>query len=143
MTDDQLIAKVDKLIEMVARLEKRFGQMSVSGGGHANVAPDSDLDGPHGDPVMRKDPKRWNADVDGSYVGCHFSECPPDYLDAVAGFKEWQAQQDERKGTDDDKRKAKFNRLDAARARGWAQRLRSGYRPLSKPAHPDEGDVPF
>lgn len=130
-----LEAKLDEVLAAIQRLEKKFGALSVGGG----AAPDVDLDGAHGNPVVRKDPKRWSGD---SFVGCKFSECSPEYLEEVASFKDWQAQMDERKGTDDDRRKAKFNRLDAARARGWAQRLRSGWQtPVSR--EPGDDDVPF
>lgn len=129
--------RLDDLMAAFKRLEAKLSQSTSSGG----AAPDVDLDGPHGDPVVRKDPKRWDISM-GSYVGCHFSECPTEYLEAVASFKDWQAGMDERKGTDDDKRKAKFNRLDAARARGWAQRLRSGYKAPEK-STTDDDSVPF
>lgn len=127
------------ILERLKRIEAKLSQPTAAGG----VATDGDLDGPHGDPVVKKDPKRWPAE-NGSYVGCRFSECPADYLEAMAGLNEWKAQQDERKGTDDDKRKAKFNRLDAARARGWAQRVRDGYKAPVRSEQPPAGDdIPF
>lgn len=126
------------VIERLKRIEAKLSQ-STSGG----AASDSDLDSPHGNPSIKKDPKRWTGD---SYAGCNYSDCPPEYLEVLAEFKDWQAGMDERKGTDDGKRKAKFNRLDAARARGWAQRKRNGWQaPVSETPsfNGEEGDIPF
>lgn len=134
--------KLDAIFKTVKAIEKRLAAGPATRGGN-DVAPDHDLDGQYGDPLVKKDPKRWDASQ-GSYAGCHYSECPPEYLDVVAEFKDWQAMMDEKKGTEDDKRKAHFNRLDAARARGWAQRLRDGYQAPVRVAEPvDDNSIPF
>lgn len=153
MTAEQ--AEVLKLarqtFEMVCNIEKQLASLTVkmaarqsSGDVAGDVAGDRDLDGPHGDPVVRKDPKRWSG---SSFAGYKFSECPPEYLDVLAEFKEWQAGMDARKGTPEDDRKAKFNRLDAARARGWAARKRDGWAPAEaperEPGSDDTDDVIF
>lgn len=76
-----------------------------------------DLDGPHGDPIIKaKDPRDWAGD---SMMGARFSQCPADYLDLVADRLEYFASKEE------DATKARYNRLDAARARGWAARHRT------------------
>lgn len=115
-----------EIMDAMKRIEQKVDALKTTAGG-SDVATDRDLDGPHGDQVVRKDPKRWDV-AKGSYVGCRWSECPPDYLDTLAGFKEWQAGMDDKKGDEDSKRKASFSRLDAKRMRGWAQRLRSGWK---------------
>jgi hypothetical protein len=100
-----------------------------------DIADDRDLDGPHGDPSVKKDPPRWSGQ---SFAGYHLSECPPDFLECFASFKDWQADKDD----ESDKRDAKgrsvstFSRKDAARARGWAKRLREngGASPAAAPA---------
>jgi len=90
------------------------------------VASNADLDGQYGDPaVVAKDPKDWSGPT---MKGRRFSECPPEYLDLVAARLDYFAEQNA-SGTDDDKRKAAYNRKDAARARGWAARLRAGWKP--------------
>ena len=89
--------------------------------GVPDVAFDADLDGPYGNqPIRAKDPKDWTGE---SQLGKPLSECPPAYLDLVAARLDYFAQHS------DDPKKAKYNRLDAARARGWAQRLRNGWTP--------------
>lgn len=134
---DAIDKRLGALADTLKRIESKLSQSSSGGG--AAAATDVDLDGAHGNPVIKKDPKRWTG---ASYAGCNFSDCPAEYLDVLAEFKDWQAGMDERKGTDDDKRKAKFNRLDASRARGWAQRIRGGYK-APVVAAPDDGDILF
>ena len=86
------------------------------------MAPDSDLDGQWGNPAVRRDPARWPGD---SHKGEFYSDCPPNYLDSLAGFLDWCADRDEEKGTEDGAKYARYGRMDAARARGWAHRIRS------------------
>jgi hypothetical protein len=84
-----------------------------------------DLDGPHGDPVVRaKDPRDWTGEP---MKGRTFSQCPADYLDMIAERFEYFA------GKETDEKKAKYCRLDAARARGWSQRIRGGFVPVPQP----------
>ncbi len=88
----------------------------------ARAAPSVDLDSERGDFVVKKDPTRWKG---VSCVGKRLSECPPDFLDALAGLCDWKAEKNE---AEPGKEKyANYERLDAARARGWAERLRGGY----------------
>ena len=92
------------------------------------IADAADLDGQYGDPTLKLMPKAWKGD---NYKGRRFSECPPELLDQVASLLDWLAQKadenDER--TSSDKPVAPFKRRDAARARGWAKRLRDGWTP--------------
>jgi hypothetical protein len=105
--------------------------LAMQGGAHQTER--VDLDGPHGDPVIKaKDPRDWTGEP---MKGRKFSECPPDYLDMVAERFDYFASKEE------DPKKAKYNRLDAARARGWAQRLRGGFKPSSEPQ--DAGNSGF
>ena len=93
------------------------------------IAPDSDLDGQWGDPPIRaKDPRDWTGE---SQLGKPMSECPPTYLDLVAERLDYFADKAEADGTltTSGKLVAPYNRRDAARARGWAKRLRSGWHP--------------
>lgn len=71
-------------------------------------ATDADLDGQYGDPSVRLNPKSWRGP---SFIGKRFSQCPPEFLDAMAGYLKY----------------ARGNGLDAKRARGWARRKRLGW----------------
>jgi hypothetical protein len=87
-----------------------------------------DLDGPHGDPVGPCErPARLDRRAD---EGPEVQRVPADYLDMIAERFDYFA------GKETDEKKAKYNRLDAARARGWAQRIRGGYVPSSAPETP-------
>ena len=101
-----------------------------------SVASDRDLDSQYGNPeVKAKDPRDWTGAV---MKGRRFSECPPEYLELVASRLDYFADQN-RELADDQQtppenvqellKKAKYNRIDASRARGWAQRKRNGWQP--------------
>jgi len=95
------------------------------GGGAAGSDLDVDIDGPRGDPEVRFMPRRWSGP---DYKGQKFSSCDPDFLDTLAEAFEWFAQRDDESNAVDKNGgpKSKWGRLDAARARAWATRLRGG-----------------
>lgn len=98
-------------------------------------ATDSMMDGQYGDPEIKtKDPRDWTGDV---MRGAHFSQCSPEYLDQYAEFLNWMAEQAEAEGktTQAGKPVAFYKRSDASLARGWAKRLRAGWKP---PVQEDE-----
>ncbi len=102
------------------------------------IASDSDLDGQWGNPLVRaKDPKAWTGE---SQLGKSFSECPAEYLDLVASRLDFFAEKAEAEGTltTSGKPVAPYNRRDAARARGWAQRIRHGYKPADNGGFPSD-----
>ena len=64
--------------------------------------------------------------------GRRFSECPPEYLDLVANRLDYFAGQNDGEPGPEAAKKARWNRLDASRARGWAARIRAGYKPVPR-----------
>lgn len=106
------------------------------------VASDRDLDGKYGNPKVTFMPRDWAGP---SYKGRLFSECPPDLLDMLAETFEYFASQAEAKDerTDRGKPVAEFKRADAARARGWAQRIRSGKHQIATPDTTTESGSDF
>lgn len=124
-------------------LERHLGAGEMHGATHqpsgmpaiAAIASDRDLDGQYGNPeVKAKSPRDWTGD---SQQGKRFSECPPEYLVLVADRLDYFAEQNEEHAADQQApaeerqallKKAKYNRIDAARARGWAARLRGGWK---------------
>jgi len=99
------------------------------------IAPDDDLDSPYGDNEIRKDPPRWKGEP---IAPRRMSECPADYLDQIASFNDWRAAKDEESNAVDAKGrpKAGYARKDAARARGWAARIRGGWKPTARTPDP-------
>lgn len=89
------------------------------------IANDRDLDGQHGDPELKFTVRDWTGP---SYKGRRFSECPAELLDMVAESLDYFAKKsdeaDER--TPRGNKVADYKRADAARARGWAKRIREG-----------------
>lgn len=122
------------LEERVATLEAIVEGFRAALGGNrppgvGAVADDQDLDGQYGDPEIRFDPreKYWKGP---SFVGKRFSQCRADYLDAMAKYLDAGAFMANKNG---DAKGATYKTRDAARARGWAKRIRAGYggRPAS------------
>jgi hypothetical protein len=104
-----------------------------SGGGDGAVADDSDLDGEWGNPTIKYDPREryWTGP---SFVGYHYSETAPDYLDATAKYLEAVAFMSAKDTDEKSQKRAKYSAKDAARARGWAARLRARGEPNAMPA---------
>lgn len=129
----------EDILRVLARIEAKVDALSKGGGASTQsaVAPDSDLDSEYGDEEIKKDPPRWKGDT---FAPCHMSEASADYLDCYAEFKDYCAEKDTEKANelgasgDDEEAKKKlkyagYGRKSARRARGWAARLRSGWKP--------------
>lgn len=139
--------RTEALSIRVAQLESGSSSNGTTGSssGGGSVASDYDLDSDWGNPVIQKDPKRWTDGGGESFAGCRMSECPADYLDAVANLYDWMADKDDEAGRNgktyfnkkqnkDVRVDGSFKRKDAARARGWAKRAREGHK--AQPAAP-------
>ncbi len=94
------------------------------------------LDGPRGDPTIRaKSPRDWSGE---DQLGKPFSECPPEYLDLLAERFDYFNE------TETDEKKRGYNAMDAAKARGWAARIRAGWKPKATDATAEmEDSIPF
>ncbi|MBL8601577.1 MAG: hypothetical protein JNK72_06620 [Myxococcales bacterium] len=127
-TVEERLANIERKLDMLLAASKtqggaRPGAAASNGGGYGGGDLDADIDGPRGDPEVRFVPKRWQG---ADFKGQKFSQCDPEFLDMLASSYDWFAQQDDEKGVTDAKGnpKSKWSRLDAARARAWAARLR-------------------
>lgn len=123
MTLDDMKAQLDRIESLLkqALSERKTGLVSGAAA-VAAIAPDSDLDGQYGDPEVRADSPQWIKQGGDSYKGMRYSLCPPDYLEALASFMDWQAGKDEATGDPEKLKYAGYKRRDASRARGWAKR---------------------
>lgn len=100
------------------------------------VASDADLDGKYGNPEVRTRVKDWSGPP---MTGRKFSQCPAEFLDLLADVLDWKAGKE---ASDPEKAKyAPLTRKDAARARGWAARIRAGKvtPPATEAATDDDG----
>ena len=112
------------------------------------IADDRDLDGPYGNPEIKRDPPRWTGT---SFAGARFSDATPEYLESLAGFCEWKARESDKKNelASNGKPRSQYLRKDAARARGWRRRILAGAQrtaPRPKPVAADEPadlEMPF
>lgn len=125
MTTDPRIETLKSLASMDATLKAILVVLSEKRGDEP-AAPTVNLDSDKGDPVVKaKDPRDWSGPTQ---QGNKFSECPAAYLDLVADRLDYFCE------SETDEKKLKYNRLDASRARGWAARIRAGYKPPTRPS---------
>lgn len=94
------------------------------------TADDRDLDGQYGNPIVKFNPRDWTGP---SFKGVPMSGCDADFLEMLADtfdyFGDKAEENDER--ANNGKPVAPYKRRDAARARGWAKRIREGRVPAS------------
>ncbi len=130
---DRIERKLDTLLATLKTNggAPRSAAGAAGAGASAGSDIDADIDGPRGDPEVRFMPRRWSGP---DYKGQKFSSCDPDFLDTLAEAYEWFAQRDDESGAVDKNGgpKSKWGRLDAARARAWATRLRGGQSPAPR-----------
>jgi hypothetical protein len=133
VSDPVIMARLAAVEARLAALESGGGSARASGGASSAgaVASDYEMSGPKGDPLLKKHPPRWGGPP-GEFVGKRFSQCSPEILDEVAGFLDWKAGKEAE--TPGKEKYAAYSRKDAARARGYAARLRSGWKPPPEPA---------
>ena len=118
-------------VEAIKRTLASGGGAPASGDGGFKggaIADARDMDGDHGDPMIKYDPKEkyWGGD---SFIGYRFSETSPEYLEAQAKYLDACAYMASKDADPKKQSAARFKAKDAARARGWAARLRNGWAP--------------
>jgi hypothetical protein len=120
--------RTDAIVALLKSIDGSLKKMAATNG--TEIAPAHDLDSTYGDPELRFSPRDWSGD---NYKGRKFSECPPALLDEVARSLDYFALKAEEKGetTSTGKPVAPLKKKDAARARGWAKRLREGWKPAT------------
>lgn len=117
----------EKLDRILALLEARPAQtMTVAAVPTGQTADDADLDSQWGDEVLKfqLSDKWWKNGDD--FAGKRMSECPADYLDAVAKANDAAAFQKNKTGDPEEIKIAGYRARTASRARGWAARVRAG-----------------
>ena len=116
--------KIDEILSMVRAMRASTPARATITTG--TVADDTDLDSQWGDEELKYQlsDKWWKGG--GDYAGQCMSQCPADYLDAVAKANDAQAFEKNKTGDPDEIKKAGYKARTAARARGWAARVRAG-----------------
>jgi hypothetical protein len=118
---ESLEVTVREQAERIAKLEAVIaGMAALFGGGAPVVADDRDLDSPKGDEKVRFDPRDWKGTPQ---KGLTMSRCLPEFLELYAETMTYFASKQT------DAKKAGFDKKTAARALGWARRIRGGWRP--------------
>lgn len=117
-------------LALLRRIAFAVERLAGATNGHGSAAPliadDRDLDSEYGNPVIKaKDPRDWTGEP---MQGRRFSECPAEYLDLLADRLDYFARKADEgnEQTSTGKPVAPYRRKEAARARGWARRIRDG-----------------
>lgn len=121
----ELKVAVNGLSDRVFRLEQRLEQQVAGGGAGGARGPggspaetpvNASIEGEYGDPLVKIVSSRWQGQ---SYKDKRFSQCSPEFLRDHAGFLEWCAANP----FPGKEKYARYNLMDAARARLWADRI--------------------
>jgi ribosomal protein S21 len=100
----------------------------------AQTATDADLDSTHGDPIVKFMPRDWTGD---EFRQQPFSATTPEFLDMLADSYDYFARKNEEDSSNQEsKKKTFYDKLNAKRARGWAARLRAGWKSPMNDANP-------
>lgn len=105
--------------------EVRATRLLIEARAEGPLATDADVDDQYGDPAVKFDPKGWRG---AAHKGLKMSACAPQFLDAYARTLDVMARKDdEKKRLYKGRPASRYSRIDAARARRWAYRIRCGY----------------
>jgi hypothetical protein len=133
--EQRLLAVLSSIDGSLKRMASGGAAFAASGAAQAGpeVANDRDLDGKYGNEKVAMNPRDWSGP---SMKGKQMSECPPEFLDVLASTCDWFAAKNDRDKIVDNagNPKSRYDRRTAARARGWAKRLRSGWKPAPVPS---------
>ncbi len=121
----------NEILNVLRSIDASLKQMLKRTAAAPEVADDRDLDGQYGNPEVKFMPRDWTGE---SFKGEPMSACPPALLDMLAETFDYFAKkaEDANELTSSGKPVAPYKRKDASRARGWAKRLRNGYRPTTR-----------
>ena len=140
-TNKELESNLSELKEEVRAIDVRVKLLEEYKDGKTyNVTPftDDQLDGQYGNSRIFKDPPEWVKKGGESFQNLYLNQAPPEYLDILAKYLIWLSGSNEKQANDPvlaDRwggkeklmKRAKYQRLDAAKAMGWARRKRGGW----------------
>jgi hypothetical protein len=127
----------DDILAVLRSIDATLKSMSRAapvGPAQKAIAPDSDLDSQWGDEEIKFNPRDWSGQ---SCKGLKMSQCPAEFLEELAKVCDYFAVKNEGVKTDSGKPKSDYDKRTAARARGWARRVRDGKVPVAAAAGPD------
>lgn len=124
----EALRSIDATLKKLLTLSQSRRAAAPATSAASNVAPDSDLDSKYGDEEVKFKPRDWTGEFT---KGQKMSASNPNMLDQLADAFEYFAEKDDAAGErlDNGKPKSLYGRRSAMRARGWAARLRAGWKP--------------
>lgn len=140
---DAHLAKLVVIAQQKAEQRVKNAQAQPQTTGALLVANEKDLDSKYGNPKVHYPPRDWPGEFT---KGLKMSEYPAEFLDMLAEQMQYFADRDKGSTEIDEYTKkplgklAEYKRMDAARARGWAKRIRAGWKPPESDFGKDTGD---
>jgi hypothetical protein len=118
------LESIDRSLDALVGLARKAAGVTVGDGAPVHAG-DTELDLPDADEIIRFKPKDWTGSID--YKGSRMSLCPPEFLEQLALVYDYFAKKNDAENAVDAKGRPKsfYDRRSAARARGWAARLRT------------------
>lgn len=137
-TATELLKSIDATLKALLALSQQQRSVTASSS-EPEVADDATLDGQYGDDEVKFNPRGWQG---AAIKGLKMSQCKPDALDALASALDYFCEKNKASGElkENGYPKWKDDARRAAKARGWARRLRAGWKPAEAPAS-DFGDT--
>ena len=119
-----LLTRIAEALEALLALSRSKKAAQVA----STTATDAELDDPKwGDPLVKFLPRDWTGD---EFRQTHFSATTPEFLDALAESYSYFARKNDESGekATNGKPKSYYDRKSERLARGWAARLRAGWK---------------
>ena len=124
-----LFAELGRICGEIAN-EMEPGTVAVPSRSASRPVTDAELDGPHGNGLVRFNPRDWDGEP---MKGKRWNECSPEFLDVLADTLNTFADRNT------DPKKAGYDRRDAQRVAAWAARLRAGWKREERSEEPPSG----
>jgi hypothetical protein len=117
------LESIDRSLDALVGLARKGAGVTVSDGGPVQAGA-TELEAPDADELVKVKPRDWSGD---DFKGTRMSLCPPAFLEQLALVYDYFAKKNDAENAVDAKGRPKsfYDRRSAARARGWAARLRT------------------
>jgi hypothetical protein len=117
------LENIDRSLDALVGLARKAAGVTVGAAAPVHAG-DTELDLPDADELVKVKPRDWSGD---DFKGTRMSLCPPAFLEQLALVYDYFAKKNDAENAVDAKGRPKsfYDKRSAARARGWAARLRT------------------
>lgn len=149
MTENELVRRVEMLETIVLKMQETLAKLNDGVASSSPVVPDAFpdhmLERPWADKTITRDPKYWDVEKHGSFVGKTYSQAPLDWLERMASLLDYKVQQEKKKEAPNLKQNGRpFYEDDIFNAkllRAWARRKAKNASKINWLDAPSEGGL--